>query len=107
MAVLVADEVSKSYGDTAALDGVSLSIESGEVFGLVGPNGAGKTTLVRALTGTAEVDGRVVGGVGIDRILFEERTAGQGDGGTDDECAANGWKLHGPRGGSRNGWMAK
>jgi ABC-2 type transport system ATP-binding protein len=59
MAVLVADDVSKSYGDTVALDGVSLSIERGEVFGLVGPNGAGKTTLVRGLTGTIDVAGSV------------------------------------------------
>lgn len=59
MAVLVADDVSKSYGDTVALDGVSVSIERGDVFGLVGPNGAGKTTLVRALTGTIDVDGEV------------------------------------------------
>ncbi len=56
---LAADGVRKSYGDTVALDGVSLSVGAGEVFGLIGPNGAGKTTLVRALTGTTRVDGRV------------------------------------------------
>lgn len=55
--VLVADDVRKSYGDTAALAGVSLSVDAGEVFALVGPNGAGKTTLVRCLTGTARADG--------------------------------------------------
>ncbi len=53
-ALLSADDVSKSYGDTEALAGVSLSIREGEVFALIGPNGAGKTTLVRALTGTVE-----------------------------------------------------
>lgn len=51
---LVAEDVRKSYGDTTALDGVSLSVGEGEVFALIGPNGAGKTTLVRALTGTTE-----------------------------------------------------
>jgi len=56
---LVADNVRKRYGDTVALDGVSLSIPAGEVFGLVGPNGAGKTTLVRALTGTTRVEGSI------------------------------------------------
>ncbi|WP_396613241.1 ABC transporter ATP-binding protein [Haloferax sp. S1W] len=54
--VLVADDLRKSYGDVAALSGVSLSVAEGEVFGLIGPNGAGKTTLVRALTGTTTPD---------------------------------------------------
>ncbi|MUV60069.1 ABC transporter ATP-binding protein [Halobacterium sp. CBA1126] len=55
--VVVADAVEKAYGDTAAVDGVSLSVDEGEVFALVGPNGAGKTTLVRCLTGTTTPDG--------------------------------------------------
>jgi ABC-2 type transport system ATP-binding protein len=59
MDVVVAADVSRRYGETVALDGVSLSVSEGEVFGLVGPNGAGKTTLVRALTGTTDAEGRV------------------------------------------------
>jgi ABC-2 type transport system ATP-binding protein len=57
--VILAEEVRRRYGETVALDGVSLSVAEGEVYALVGPNGAGKTTLVRALTGTTVVDGQV------------------------------------------------
>ncbi len=59
-AVVVAEEVRKRYGETVALDGVSLSVGPGSVFGLIGPNGAGKTTLVRALTGTTVPDSGTV-----------------------------------------------
>jgi ABC-2 type transport system ATP-binding protein len=58
-AALLAEGVRRQYGDRVALDGVSLTVERGEVFALVGPNGAGKTTLVRALTGTTDCEGRV------------------------------------------------
>jgi ABC-2 type transport system ATP-binding protein len=64
-AAIVAEDLRKSYGETVALAGVSLSAVAGEVTALVGPNGAGKTTLVRALTGTVDPDGgtaRLLGG---------------------------------------------
>jgi ABC-2 type transport system ATP-binding protein len=57
--IVVGEGVRKSYGAVDALAGVDLAVEPGEVFGLIGPNGAGKTTLVRALTGTADVEGTV------------------------------------------------
>ena len=42
-------DITKRYGETTALDGVTLSVDLGSVYGLVGPNGAGKTTLLGVL----------------------------------------------------------
>jgi ABC-2 type transport system ATP-binding protein len=53
-AVLEATDVRKRYGETVALDGVSLSVEAGELFGLVGPNGAGKTTFIKIACGLSD-----------------------------------------------------
>jgi len=46
-----ADALTRRFGDTLALDGVTLTIGPGEAFGLLGANGAGKTTFIRCLTG--------------------------------------------------------
>jgi ABC-2 type transport system ATP-binding protein len=56
----------KRYGDTQAVDGISLSIASGEVFGLLGPNGAGKTTTVEILEGYRRADAGTVSVLGLD-----------------------------------------
>ena len=50
-ALLQLAEVRRHFGGVQAVDGVSLEIESGTIFGLIGPNGAGKTTLVNLVTG--------------------------------------------------------
>jgi ABC-2 type transport system ATP-binding protein len=49
--VIVTDSLVKQYGKIVALKGVSLSVERGEIFGLLGQNGAGKTTLIKILLG--------------------------------------------------------
>lgn len=48
--------VTKMFGSLAALDGISLKIDSGNVLGLVGSNGSGKSTMLRLMSGVFEAD---------------------------------------------------
>ncbi|OUS96893.1 ABC transporter ATP-binding protein [Rhodococcus sp. NCIMB 12038] len=49
--IVVTDRLTKRYGEHTAVDAVSLTVRTGEVYGFLGPNGAGKTTTLRMLTG--------------------------------------------------------
>ncbi|MBN2861202.1 MAG: ABC transporter ATP-binding protein [Sphaerochaetaceae bacterium] len=57
MGMIETTDLKKRYSSVTALDGVTLSIEEGTVFGFLGPNGAGKTTLIRILTGMIGASG--------------------------------------------------
>src|SRR5881296_3422017 len=50
MSDIEVNQITKRFGDFTAVDGVSFSVEHGEIFALLGPNGAGKSTLIRMLT---------------------------------------------------------
>jgi ABC-2 type transport system ATP-binding protein len=54
--IIEVNGLAKSFGGTVAVDGISFSVKSGELFGFLGPNGAGKTTSVRMLTGVLKPD---------------------------------------------------
>ncbi len=55
--VLRVHDARKSFGNTAALKGLSFELRAGELLALLGPNGAGKTTLIRAIAGRVALDG--------------------------------------------------
>ena len=65
-----ANNVTKKFGDFTALDSVSMSVETGSIFGLVGSNGAGKSTFMRLLSGVYRLDG---GSISIDGRDIAER----------------------------------
>ena len=61
-------DLCKRYGDFTAVDGLSLRIEGGTVFGLLGPNGSGKTTTILMLMGLTEVTSGSVRVLGLDPV---------------------------------------
>jgi len=69
-AALAARDITKRYGDTCALDGVSLSLPDSGLIGLIGPNGAGKSTLLNILSGRIAPSEGSVTVHGFD-VLFE------------------------------------
>ncbi|MBI9051045.1 MAG: ATP-binding cassette domain-containing protein [Anaerolineaceae bacterium] len=65
-------DLSKSYGNVIALQGVTFKVAAGEIVGLLGPNGAGKTTIIKTLTGYLQPDSGIVSVGGFD-ILTQTR----------------------------------
>lgn len=61
MSLIAAEKIAVRFGGATVLDGVSLSIERGEIVTVIGPNGSGKSTLMRALLGIVPVtEGRII-----------------------------------------------
>lgn len=60
MNVITAENLTKKYGNYAAVDNFSLSVKQGEVFGLLGANGAGKSTTIECISGTKIADSGTV-----------------------------------------------
>ena len=70
--LLVADRLTRAFGDRVAVRDLSLSVAAGEIVALLGPNGAGKTTTMRMLAGLILAD---AGTITIDRVRVSESTA--------------------------------
>ena len=63
---LLVEDLVKRYGDVLAVDGLSFSVERGEIYGLLGPNGAGKTTTLEVVEGLLRPDSGRVTVLGLD-----------------------------------------
>jgi ABC-2 type transport system ATP-binding protein len=68
MAIIDVTTLRKTYTDLTVLDGVSFSVEEGEIFGILGPNGAGKTTAVECVEGLRRPDDGSIRVLGLDPI---------------------------------------
>jgi ABC-2 type transport system ATP-binding protein len=68
MTAIAFENVTKKYGAVTALDGVSIEVARGEMFGVIGPDGAGKTTAIRVACGLLAVDGGRVSVLGRDPL---------------------------------------
>jgi len=64
--IIEVDNLQKAYGNLKAVDGISFSVEEGEIFGILGPNGAGKTTAVECIEGIRKPDSGRVKIMGLD-----------------------------------------
>lgn len=72
--LLELEGVTKRFGGTVAVDGVSAGFEAGVIYGLIGPNGSGRTTLINLISGLYALDGGSIrlGGEQLERRLAHE-----------------------------------
>lgn len=75
MSVIEVTDLRKSYGGRTVVDGVSFSVEEGEIFGILGPNGAGKTTTVECVEGLRVPDAGRVRVTGLDPVADHDRVS--------------------------------
>ncbi|MGV9240032.1 ABC transporter ATP-binding protein [Streptomyces nigra] len=73
MPVIEVTDLRKSYGGRPVVDGVSFTVEEGEIFGILGPNGAGKTTTVECVEGLRVPDAGRVRVTGLDPVADHDR----------------------------------
>ncbi len=66
MKILEIKNIHKNYGDQAAVDGIDLKIQSGQIYGILGPNGAGKSTLIGMICGLIKKNSG--------EVVYEEKT---------------------------------
>jgi ABC-2 type transport system ATP-binding protein len=66
MNVIEVTNLTKRYGDRTVVDGVSFTVEQGEIFAILGPNGAGKTTTVESISGLRTPDSGTISVLGLD-----------------------------------------
>jgi len=73
MNVIEVTDLQKRYGGRNVVDGVSFTVEEGEIFGILGPNGAGKTTTVESIAGLRAPDGGTIRVLGYDPRADRDR----------------------------------
>jgi ABC-2 type transport system ATP-binding protein len=72
-AVIEVAGLTKRYAGQPVVDGISLNVDQGEIFGILGPNGAGKTTAMECMTGLRQRDGGAVRVLGLDPGTHSQR----------------------------------
>jgi ABC-2 type transport system ATP-binding protein len=76
MAIIEVSGLRKAYGGRPVVDGVSFTVDEGEIFGILGPNGAGKTTTVECIEGLRVPDAGTVRVAGLDPVADHKQLTG-------------------------------